>query len=76
MAAEVSATLYSDSIRSVIQQQQVCLKNVHHPVSYDEVHIPSEEQAGGSGDDGCNNSNNGNAASDPAGSAEGVVSVP
>lgn len=78
VAAQASTTLSFDSGEPVLQQQQqrVCLKNVLHPVCYDECHTPTEEeQAGGDGDDGYDNSDNSNAASGAAVSADGVVSV-
>eukprot|EP00903_Cladosiphon_okamuranus_P005523 g5501.t1 len=76
-AAAGVATVSSDGVRSVLQQQQrVCLKNVLHPVSYDECHIPSDEQDGGGGNDGCDSGHNGNPAPGTAVSAKGVVSAP
>ena len=77
----MSPTLSSDGVRPVLhqqqhQQQRVCLKDVLHPVSYDECHIPSEEgHDGGGGDDGYDSGNNRNAASGAAVSAEGTVAA-
>lgn len=81
-AAELSPTLSSDSVRSAFQRQQqhqqqrVCLKSVLHPVSYDECHIPSEDEqgGGGGGDDGCDNGSTTDAAPGATVSADGVVS--